>query len=654
MLQITSINKETAIAPELVQNGNFSEIGSDLISNGDFSQEGSELITNGDFSATGTDLLADKNGDFESGSADWTVIENTGGSVTFASNQCQIISDGVLGNGVRQFILTTGKSYKVVIDIASNTNKFQIRLGDQIAVVSGSGVQTFYGVATNTDLLIYRETGEAVDVVLNSVSVKELGEDWTVGTGWSIGEDKAICDGSQTAQSNLYQTGIVPINKSYKVVFDIVVDAGSMVVAVGGSNAQPTITSSNTYTYYTQATAGDSNFYFSADADFIGSVTNVSVKELGEDWTVGTGWSIGEDKLIGSGAQSGYTSQANIFTIGVNKSYKLTLKVEDYTSGNFRILTNGTTYQSDAISGNGVKEIYFPSGAPSSGILLISWSGLFEGSITDISVKELDPDDDWILSSNHLSIGENKAKFTNSTIGQNINQQKFTIEENVSYRASFDLLDYVSGRCVWFTTGGTNQISENYEANGTGITFDFIGDVEGGTPGIRIQTAAITNNSFAVTNVSVKKLATYLDQSIYVTAADVQTIAQASVSYLIELKSMASQNSIYFIPTSITANNGRYTKMNFTVVSKDGITDPLDGIISFYDSDGGEDTYPMGFYEFKIYEQPIFPINLNPTLATKLLEKGTAFVQNISGNTSEITSEFKEYDPTLTQYVYSQ
>lgn len=125
-----------------------------------------------DYAPSSTELVT--NGDFESGSANWTVIENTGGSVTFATNQCQIISNGVLGNGIRQFILTTGKYYKVVIDIASNTNKFQIRLGDQIAVVSGSGVQTFYGVATNTDLLIYRESGEAVDVVLNSVSVKEM------------------------------------------------------------------------------------------------------------------------------------------------------------------------------------------------------------------------------------------------------------------------------------------------------------------------------------------------------------------------------------------------------------------------------------------------------------------------------------------------
>ena len=143
------------------------------------------------------------------------------------------------------------------------------------------------------------------------------------------------------------------------------------------------------------------------------------------------------------------------------------------------------------------------------------------------------------------------------------------------------------------------------------------------------------------------------DQSIYVTAADVQTIAQASVYYLIELTSMGSKNSLYFLPSSIIANNGRYTKLNFTVVSKDITPTPASGIISFYDSVGGFDTYPMGFYEFRIYEQTS-STNLDPLLATGLLEKGFAFVRDFSGNMQELTDGFKEYNPTLTQYVYSK
>jgi hypothetical protein len=141
-------------------------------------------------------------------------------------------------------------------------------------------------------------------------------------------------------------------------------------------------------------------------------------------------------------------------------------------------------------------------------------------------------------------------------------------------------------------------------------------------------------------------------QSIYVTAADVQTIAQASVYYLVELTSMSSENSLYFIPTSIVANNGRYTKMTFTVIDSAESADPANGKIKFYDATGGFDTYPMGFYEFNIYEQTS-STNLDPALATNLLENGLAYVRDYDGNMQELSDGFNEYQPTTQQYVYA-
>ena len=102
---------------------------------------------------------------------------------------------------------------------------------------------------------------------------------WNRGTGWTISGGSANCDGSQSSQSNLYQTGIVPINISYKVTFTTTVSAGGVTLAIGGSNAQTITTESGTYTFTSKATSGDSNFYFSANSDFIGSISNVSVKE---------------------------------------------------------------------------------------------------------------------------------------------------------------------------------------------------------------------------------------------------------------------------------------------------------------------------------------------------------------------------------------
>lgn len=141
-------------------------------------------------------------------------------------------------------------------------------------------------------------------------------------------------------------------------------------------------------------------------------------------------------------------------------------------------------------------------------------------------------------------------------------------------------------------------------------------------------------------------------QSIYVTCADVQTIAQASVYYLIGLTSMGSENSLYFIPTTVVANNGRYTKMTFTIkpANTTPTPDPLLGAFMLWDSDGKLDVYPMGFYTYNIYEQTD-PANLLPKNAT-LLETGMAYIRNFAGNMEEVTPDFNEYTPTPEQFIY--
>ena len=137
----------------------------------------------------------------------------------------------------------------------------------------------------------------------------------------------------------------------------------------------------------------------------------------------------------------------------------------------------------------------------------------------------------------------------------------------------------------------------------------------------------------------------------YVTANQTQSIAQASVKYLVELTSQASQNSLYFIPLTVNSDNTpRYIRLGFGVMDKDTTADPTNGIIKFYDDTGKLDTYPMGFYHYKIYEQTS-STNLNPANAT-LLEEGIAYVRDYDGNMEEITPDFKEYNPTVNQYVY--
>tara|TARA_R110002051_G_C8469093_1_gene459732 strand:+ start:92 stop:580 length:489 start_codon:yes stop_codon:yes gene_type:complete len=137
------------------------------------------------------------------------------------------------------------------------------------------------------------------------------------------------------------------------------------------------------------------------------------------------------------------------------------------------------------------------------------------------------------------------------------------------------------------------------------------------------------------------------EQSFYLTCADVQTIPQASVYYLIELTSLGSLNSLYFIPSSVVANNGRYTKMNFYVWPGYQSPDPTLGQITFNTTGVPHNwtKYPMGFYTYKIYEQTS-STNLDTTLATSQLEEGMAIVRNYNGLNKEVDPYYIEYPRT--------
>ena len=537
MLQILSTSNETSTGAELVQNGNFSEIGSDLVTNGDFSA-GVEGVVGGNF---------------ESGLIG--TVDNFGGSVySWALNTVAPISgtqDGLFAitvNGTSNSYPRLGfdggleldKSYVLTFDYKVNSGITYFgsinRGGGSSEVVtttlSGSGTYTYYFVAQGTGVLSLNFNGRdyLFNTQFDNVSIKELGEGWTF---FGVDATNTISIESGGARViagdniSLRQT-ILEVGKSYKLTCNTTITSGALGLDSYTAGTTTNFTEGANVVYFT---AASTLFIIKriTGADNV-LIDNITVQEVGQDWTLGTGWSIGDTKAISTVTGSDSDITQSILTAG--KTYRTVYEIVDYTAGTAQAIVTG----SDGADAEAI-ETYTED---------LTTTG------TDFSIR--------------------------SKLG----------------------------------------------------TFDG-----------------------SVSSVSVKQLGTYDDQSIYVTAADVQTIAQASVYYLVELTSMASRNSLYFLPSSVVPNNGRYTKLNFTVISKDALPQPTVGIISFYDSVGGFDTYPMGFYEFRIYEQTS-STNLDPLLATGLLEKGFAFVRDFSGNMQELTDGFKEYNPTLTQYVYSK
>ncbi|HAT51375.1 MAG: hypothetical protein HQL07_06525 [Nitrospirae bacterium] len=147
---------------------------------------------------------------------------------------------------------------------------------------------------------LIREVKTTVRAGMTQVSMDALGSSelttngalssdsgWTKGTGWTITGGKAASDGTQSTTSDLEQDISVTQNNYYTLRFTLsAVTAGSITPKIAGTSGT-TRTTNGLYEERIMAGAGTTpRLEFSADADFIGSLDNVSV------------WGEGDAKLL--------------------------------------------------------------------------------------------------------------------------------------------------------------------------------------------------------------------------------------------------------------------------------------------------------------------------------------------------------------------
>ena len=313
----------TYYSPNRVANGNFSQIGNEEVTNGDFSQIGSELVTNGDFA---TD-------------------SNWSGSYSIVNSQLTKTANGLAYQGINAVSGTN--FFKVVVDVAHFENFLKVYIGGtQVNLVQGintlyiqaGGLNNFVGFNNGYN------TGTNTGAIINSISVKEVGQDFIFGTGWGMGDGKAVCDGSQTGNTSLQQSGVALSGKIYKIQFDLIVDAGFInYVNLGGWIDNTNLTTTDTYTYYTTTTTNTDNLGIAGDSNFVGSIDNISVKEVGQHWTVSNSDADNYVVFNGSTARvkflntSPITTLEGSFLMNAGKTYKLIVDIASVTSGSIKI-----------------------------------------------------------------------------------------------------------------------------------------------------------------------------------------------------------------------------------------------------------------------------------------------------------------------------
>ena len=226
---------------------------------------------------------------------------------------------------------------------------------------------------------------EGSELVTNGDFATDSG--WSKGTGWSISGGSA----SRTAQSGSTacdQSISLNANKTYKIVYDLTVDAGSFNVRFSGTtnvNGE-TRTTSGTYTDYLKAATGNNTFRLvGADSAFTGSIDNVSVKEVGQDWTISSEVTIQNNSATFTLAPSGQQASQAISSV-IGKKYKIIYEIKSITQGAFDVSIGGNL----SASYNNSVGIYteYLTATTTSGFYVRS-RGTTSGSITNVSVIEI-------------------------------------------------------------------------------------------------------------------------------------------------------------------------------------------------------------------------------------------------------------------------
>ena len=249
---------------------NYAEIiGSEEVTDGDFSQEGAEKVTNGDFSA-------DSNWN-QVGSNGWSI--DTGTSTLNFTNASSYVFQGIS--------TVSGKSYKVTLDIELNSGTIVAKSfsAQDVLTVTSTGRQTVTGYFKEIDSNAnfgFVASGSASGKI-HSVSVKEVGADWSLGGEANISNGKLNIDGTQSGFSGVSQSSSIVIGKTYKVVFEVSNYVSGNVKPRLGNKQGTNVSSNGVFTQILTVSVNTNLYACYFDSSFIGSIDNVSVKEVTRD-----------------------------------------------------------------------------------------------------------------------------------------------------------------------------------------------------------------------------------------------------------------------------------------------------------------------------------------------------------------------------------
>ena len=380
------------------------------------------------------------NGNFSDGANNWAL--GTGWSIgegkaerLVAASSTDLVQASVFPN------LTS--TFRISFDVEATAGSVRARLGQTNLNYVVQGTHTFYAIPSGNDQLKFQADNSFIGSITN-ISVKEMidadfdftrnssatrvNPDYLIetvsinsanlvqngnfselgaeaitngnfangSTGWSLNAPpwsivnaKAVADG--TSNNPIFQDGVITGGKQYSVTYTLSnFTQGSVYVDLGSGGIGATRTISGTYTEIILAAGNNTRFYLRGSGNFIVSIDNVSVKQVdpNDNWTLGTGWSIGTN-VANANTSGNYVNltQNNIFE--VNKTYITTFTISAYTQGEVRLTQAGLNVSGLKSALGTYTTTYKAVSVGSEDQLIMQGLNSFVGSITDISIIEI-------------------------------------------------------------------------------------------------------------------------------------------------------------------------------------------------------------------------------------------------------------------------
>ena len=218
-------------------------------------------------------------------------------------------------------------------------------------------------------------------------------------TTWDISGGKANKTPAAT-NSGLQEDSIFEVGKSYNVSFTVSNRTAGGITTYGGQVGQYLghINFNGDFSVNIKASIS-SKLLLNGVGGFDGSISNVSVKEIGQGWTMttsgnGSSWTIGSDKMTvntnaGTGANAIAKNTGSSLVVETGKTYKVTYEIKDYVRGTVRARFGGGAGAGTTRNADGVYTEYIIGNTHVNNMdFECSYSYGFEGSVTNLSYEE--------------------------------------------------------------------------------------------------------------------------------------------------------------------------------------------------------------------------------------------------------------------------